>query len=234
MALKLAVVIGSVRPGRVGPSVAAWFLEAAREHGNFDVTLVDLADVGLPLLDEPEHPVKQLYEHEHTKKWAAIVDDADAFVFVTPEYDFFAPASLLNAIQYLSKEWGYKPAGIVSYGGISGGLRSTQMVRLQAIEPQRSHLAAIGVHSVCRETHNRWPLHARAVCGVRGPDDAYRAPQVGGGATAAAPKALATTLARWPQGSVPRRVIERVVRRWRHQKRELRAQFFATAPLWRS
>ena len=130
MALKLAVIIGSVRPGRVGPSVAAWFLEAAREHGNFDVTLVDLADVGLPLLDEPEHPVKQLYEHEHTKKWASIVDQADAFVFVTPEYDFFAPASLVNAIQYLSKEWQYKVAGIVSYGGISGGLRSTQTVRM--------------------------------------------------------------------------------------------------------
>ena len=140
MALKLAVVIGSTRPGRVGPSVAAWFLDAAREHGEFDVTLVDLADLDLPLLDEPEHPVKQLYKHDHTKKWAAIVDEADAFAFVTPEYDFFAPAALVNAIQYLSKEWAYKPAAIVSYGGISGGLRSTQMLRLL--------LSSLNVHAL--------------------------------------------------------------------------------------
>jgi NAD(P)H-dependent FMN reductase len=130
MSLKLTVIIGSVRTGRVGPKVAEWVFDAAREQGGFDVTLVDLADVGLPLLDEPQHPVKQQYEHDHTKRWAAIVGDADAFLFVTPEYDFFAPASLINAIQYLSQEWKYKPAGIVSYGGVSGGLRSTQMLRL--------------------------------------------------------------------------------------------------------
>ena len=69
--------------------------------------------------------MKQHYEHEHTKRWSAIIDDADAFVFVTPEYDYFAPASLVNAIQCLAKEWNYKPAGIVSYGDISGGLRAT-------------------------------------------------------------------------------------------------------------
>ena len=129
MTLKLAIIIGSVRPGRVGPYVAEWFADVAREHGGFEVTLVDLADVALPLLDEPHHPSKQHYEHEHTKRWSAIVADSDAFVFVTPEYDYFAPASLVNAIQYLSKEWKYKVAGIVSYGGISGGLRSTQTVR---------------------------------------------------------------------------------------------------------
>ena len=151
MALKLAVIIGSVRPGRVGPSVAAWFFDAAREHGDFDVTLVDLADVGLPLLDEPHHPIKQKYEHEHTKRWAAIVEDADAFVFVTPEYDFFAPASLVNAIQYLSKEWGYKPAGIVSYGGISGGLRSTQMVRLL--------LSSLNVHTLQQSVSIQFVAH---------------------------------------------------------------------------
>jgi len=128
--LKLTIIIGSVRPGRVGPTVAAWFEGVAKEHGAFDVTLIDLADVGLPLLDEREHPVKQHYEHEHTKRWSAIVADADAFVFVTPEYDYFAPASLVNAVQFLSKEWAHKAAAIVSYGGISGGLRSTQMLRL--------------------------------------------------------------------------------------------------------
>ncbi|MGC4174902.1 NADPH-dependent FMN reductase [Demequina sp.] len=127
---KLAIIIGSTRPGRVGPSVAEWFVNAARDHGAFDITLVDLKDLDLPLLDEAAHPSKQQYEHEHTKRWSAIVEDADAFVFVTPEYDYFAPAALVNAVQCLAKEWQYKPAGVVSYGGVSGGLRSTQTLRL--------------------------------------------------------------------------------------------------------
>ncbi|MCA9564563.1 MAG: NAD(P)H-dependent oxidoreductase [Myxococcales bacterium] len=129
MAFVLKVIIGSTRPGRIGPTVAAWVNEAAKEHDAFDVKLVDLAEVGLPLLDEPDHPAKQNYQHEHTKRWSAIIDEADAFVFVTPEYDFFAPASLVNAVQTLSKEWKYKPAVVVCYGGVSGGLRSAQELR---------------------------------------------------------------------------------------------------------
>ena len=140
MPLKLAIIIGSVRPGRVGPNVASWVADVAREHGDFDVTLVDLLDIDLPLLDEPHHPSKQQYQHEHTKRWAALVEAADAFIFVTPEYDYFAPASLVNAVQYLAHEWHYKPAGIVSYGGVSGGLRSTQTLRLL--------LSNVDVHTV--------------------------------------------------------------------------------------
>src|SRR4029079_993761 len=130
MPLSLAIVIASTRPGRVGPSVAAWALEAARDHGGFEPTLVDLADYNLPLLDEPEHPSLKKYHHDHTKRWSETIDAADAFLFVTPEYDFFAPAALVNAIQCLSQEWARKAAGIVSYGGVSGGLRSTQSLRL--------------------------------------------------------------------------------------------------------
>lgn len=129
MALKLNIIIGSTRPGRAGPTVAAWFDGFAREHGKFDVELVDLADFGLPLLDEAAHPRLQKYEHETTRRWAASVASADAYVLVTPEYDFFAPASLVNAVQCVLREWHYKPAGIVSYGGISGGLRATQALR---------------------------------------------------------------------------------------------------------
>jgi NAD(P)H-dependent FMN reductase len=129
MPLKLKIIIGSTRPGRKGPTVAAWVAKAAAGHADFDVETIDLADLNLPLLDEPNHPAMKKYEHAHTKRWSAIADDADAFVFVTPEYDFFAPASLVNAIECLSQEWKYKPAGVVSYGGISGGLRSTQVLR---------------------------------------------------------------------------------------------------------
>ncbi len=124
MSLKLTIIIGSTRPGRVGPTVARWVEQAARQHGKFGVELTDLADVSLPLLDEAKHPRFQHYEHEHTKRWSKIVESADAFIFVTPEYDYFAPAALVNAVQTLMREWHYKAAGIVSYGGISGGLRS--------------------------------------------------------------------------------------------------------------
>lgn len=129
MTLSLKIIIGSTRPGRKGPSVARWVDGIARADDRFTVDLVDLADMDLPLLDEPKHPVMKDYQHDHTKRWSAVIDAADAFVFVTPEYDFFAPAALVNALQCLSKEWAYKPAGVVCYGGISGGLRSSQVLR---------------------------------------------------------------------------------------------------------
>jgi NAD(P)H-dependent FMN reductase len=129
MSLKLKVISGSTRPGRVGPTIAKWAASAVEAHGGFEVEYVDLADINLPLLDEPAHPAAQQYTHEHTKRWSSIIADADAFVFLTPEYDSFAPASLVNAIQVLYKEWNYKPAGIISYGGISGGLRASQTLR---------------------------------------------------------------------------------------------------------
>lgn len=130
MTLKLNIIIASTRPGRVGPKVADWFNGFAREHGKFEAALVDLADFNLPVFDEAKHPLLQQYEHEHTKKWAASVASADAFAFVLPEYDYFPPAALVNAVQFVAREWHYKPAAIVSYGGISGGLRSAQAAKL--------------------------------------------------------------------------------------------------------
>jgi NAD(P)H-dependent FMN reductase len=127
---KLHVVIASTRPGRAGEPIAKWFLEQAKKHGKFELRLVDLAEIALPLIDEPHHPRLQKYEKEHTKKWSAIVREADAYVFVTPEYNYSAPPALLNALDYLLHEWAYKPVGFVSYGGVSGGLRSVQMTKL--------------------------------------------------------------------------------------------------------
>jgi NAD(P)H-dependent FMN reductase len=125
----LQILTVSTRPGRKGPAVAAWFERQARQHGQFAIEAVDLAEVNLPLLDEPEHPRLRKYQHEHTKAWSACVERADAFVFVTPEYNFGTPPSLVNALDYLSLEWAYKPVGFVSYGGASGGLRSVQMTK---------------------------------------------------------------------------------------------------------
>jgi len=126
---KLNVVITSTRPGRVGLPVGKWFNDFAIQNSSFDVELVDLAEVNLPLLDEPVHPRLQQYEHAHTIAWSKQVDSADAFVFVTPEYNFGTPATLVNALDYLYLEWNYKPVGFVSYGGVSGGLRSVQMTK---------------------------------------------------------------------------------------------------------
>lgn len=129
--MKLNVIITSTRPGRNGKAVGDWFFDYANANkGGFDeVVLTDLVDVGLPLYDEPNHPKMQKYEHEHTKKWSAIVGGSDAFVFVLPEYNFSAPPSFVNAVDYLWNEWAYKPAAFVSYGGVSGGLRSVQMAK---------------------------------------------------------------------------------------------------------
>ena len=125
----LQIIIVSTRKGRLGPAVADWFHRQAQASDGFDVELVDLAEVNLPLLDEPHHPRLANYQHEHTKRWSAIVSRGDAFVFVTPEYNFSTPPSLVNAVDYLSKEWAYKPAAFVSYGGISGGMRSVMMTK---------------------------------------------------------------------------------------------------------
>lgn len=130
MPLTLAIIAASTRTGRKGPAVAAWVIRTATADARFKIATHDLADHDLPLLDEPSHPSLQDYRHAHTKRWSAAITAADALLFVTPEYDYFPPASVVNAVQYLSKEWKYKPAGVVSYGGISGGLRSTQELRL--------------------------------------------------------------------------------------------------------
>jgi len=127
--LVLQVIVGSTRPGRVGLAVAQWFYGRAFGHDAFAVELVDLVDVGLPLLDEPVHPIRREYQHEHTRRWSAIVSRADAFVFVIPEYNFSLNGATKNAIDYLHFEWRYKPYGIVCYGGAARGLRAAQTLK---------------------------------------------------------------------------------------------------------
>jgi NAD(P)H-dependent FMN reductase len=129
MAPRLHTIIGSTRPGRIGPSVAAWFHAYAEQHALFKAVLVDLKSFDLPVFDEPFHPALQNYQHAHTKKWAASVAAADAFVFVAPEYNYGPSPALLNALDYVYVEWNYKPASFVSYGGISGGLRGVQATK---------------------------------------------------------------------------------------------------------
>jgi NAD(P)H-dependent FMN reductase len=126
----LAILIVSTRPGRKGGAIGAWVEQVARRHATFDIDLVDLAEVNLPLFDEPEHPRLQRYQGAHTMAWSSRIAKADAFVFVTPEYNYSAPPSLINALDYLSLEWAYKPVAFVSYGGAAGGTRAVQMIKL--------------------------------------------------------------------------------------------------------
>ncbi len=120
----LQIIVGSTRPGRVGLPVAQWFDGVARAEGAFEVELVDLADVALPLFDEPGHPMAGRYLHPHTVAWSASVARADAFVFVVPEYNHSYNAAIKNALDYLHVEWNYKPVGFVSYGGVAAGTRA--------------------------------------------------------------------------------------------------------------
>lgn len=126
---RLLVVACSTRPSRVGFPIASWTTDRARLDGRFDVELADLREIALPVFDEPRHPRLKQYEHEHTKRWSAIVERADALVFVTPEYNHGYPASLKNAIDYLHEEWKFKPAAFVSYGGIAAGTRAVQAIK---------------------------------------------------------------------------------------------------------
>jgi NAD(P)H-dependent FMN reductase len=125
----LRIIIGSTRPGRVGPAVADWIIERATEHGGFDVRVTDLAELNLPLLDEPEHPRLQKYVNQHTKEWSEQVASSDAFVLVIPEYNHSFNAATKNALDYLNAEWADKAAAFVSYGGVAAGTRAVQALK---------------------------------------------------------------------------------------------------------
>ncbi|WP_107658859.1 NADPH-dependent FMN reductase [Nocardia suismassiliense] len=130
-ALKLAVIIGSVREGRFGPVVAEWFTEHARSHGAFEVDVIDLAQADLPLAlpaappamePNPERPVGMV---DLTERLAA----ADAFVIVTPDYNRSIPAALKAVIDWHFTQWDAKAIGFVGYSGASGGLLAIEHLR---------------------------------------------------------------------------------------------------------
>lgn len=126
----LAIILSSVRQGRVGDKVAAWVLEQARQHGAFEIDFIDLLEVNLPITTgEPHHPSLQNYQLETTKAWSRRISRTSAVLIVTPEYNHGYPAALKNALDLVLKEWFYKPVGFASYGGISGGLRAVAQLK---------------------------------------------------------------------------------------------------------
>jgi NAD(P)H-dependent FMN reductase len=139
--LQVAVIIGSTREGRFGDTVARWFATRARERPDMLVDLVDLADADLP-------PVLTSHASPAVQAFGERIDRADAFVVVTPEYNHGYPASLKQAIDLLHAPWQRKPVGFVSYGGMSGGLRAVEQLRLVFAELHATTLReAVSFHS---------------------------------------------------------------------------------------
>jgi len=139
--LRIAVIIGSTRPGRKGEAIARWVYEIAQNRSDAEFELVDIQDFNLPLLDEPMSPAMGQYTHQHTKVWSEKIASFDAYVFVTPEYNHGTSAALKNAIDFLYHEWVNKAAGFVGYGGASG-TRAVENLRLVTGELQVADVKA--------------------------------------------------------------------------------------------
>ena len=133
--IKIAIILGSTRPGRNGEAVAKWVYEVSKKRSDAQFEFVDIKDFDLPLLDEPLPPIMGQYSKPHTRVWAAKIDSFDAYVFVTPEYNHGTSGALKNAIDFLFAEWNNKAAGFVSYGGASGA-RGVEQLRLNLAEVQ--------------------------------------------------------------------------------------------------
>jgi len=139
--IKIAIIIGSTRPGRKAEAVAKWVHDIAKKRSDAQFEIVDIKDYNLPLLDEPIPPSLGQYSQPHTKTWAAKIASFDAFVFVTPEYNHGIPGALKNAIDYLYAEWNNKAAGFVSYGS-ANGVRAVESLRLVMGEVQVADVRA--------------------------------------------------------------------------------------------
>jgi NAD(P)H-dependent FMN reductase len=137
--LKIAIIIGSTRPNRIGEGIARWVFEVAKKRTEAEFELVDIRDYHLPILDEPHSASLQKYLKQHTKLWSEKISSFDGFVFVTPEYNHGTSGALKNALDFLYKEWNNKAAGFVSYGG-SGGLRAVEQLRIILAALQIAHV----------------------------------------------------------------------------------------------
>lgn len=128
--LRIAVVVGSVRENRFGPVVARWFAEHAAHRPDLDVEVLDLADVNVALSRTfAGHDVSDS-ERNALAGLTSAIERADGFVVVTPEFNHGYPAALKEAIDVHREQWYAKPVAFVSYGGLSGGLRSVEGLRL--------------------------------------------------------------------------------------------------------
>nr|ANY57938.1 FMN Reductase [uncultured bacterium] len=130
----IQVILGSTRQGRVGASVASWFMQHASARTDLSAELVDLADWPLPFFNSPVPPAFGPSSDPQARAWAAKVGQADGYVLVTPEYNHGYPAVLKNALDHVYREWNGKPVGFVGYGGPGGGVRAVEQLRQVVVE----------------------------------------------------------------------------------------------------
>ncbi|MFH8533229.1 NADPH-dependent FMN reductase [Streptomyces tendae] len=138
---KIAIILGSTRPGSAGKAVGSWVLEHARQRTDAEFELIDLTEVDLPPIDEPMPPALGRYTHPHTQQWADTVAAYDGYLFVTPEYNHSYPGSLKNALDRVYAEWNNKAAGFISYG-VDGGVRAVEALRPVAASLQLADVSA--------------------------------------------------------------------------------------------
>ena len=190
----LLVIIASTRPGRLGLPIANWAISEIEKHGDFEVDVADLALMNLPMLDEPHHPIHRNYTKPHTIAWSKRVDAADAILIVTPEYNYGMPGSLKNALDFLIHEWNYKPVAFISYGGMSGGMRSVMMAKQVVTTLKMVPLPeAVNIHMVPK-LHPRRPVRPRGSPRDRPQEGARRTDSLGGCAPHPASDAAGTGL----------------------------------------
>lgn len=165
--IKIAIIVGSTRPGRKADAVAAWVHGLATQRKDAEFEIVDIKDFNLPLLDEPVPPSRGQYSQPHTKAWSAKIAAFDAYVFVTPEYNHGISGALKNAIDFLYAEWNNKAAGFVSYGS-AGGARAVEHLRLVMAEIQIADVRAQVMLSLATDfekytTFAPGPQHAKTL-----------------------------------------------------------------------
>jgi len=141
--LNLKIIIGSTRPGRAADRVVPWIGQVAREHGAFDVEVLDLRDWPLPIFGETfatlGDPATPTFSVPEVRRWNDAIRAGDAYLFVTPEYNHSVPAVLKNAIDSVFATFGFrnKPAAFLAYsGGIGGGIRAVEHLAHIAIEAE--------------------------------------------------------------------------------------------------
>lgn len=126
MAKNIQLIIGSTRQNRLGAQVAEWVKSHAQAHEELNIEVIDLLDQNLPFFNSAVSPMYAPDTSEAGKAWAEKIENGDGFIFVTPEYNRSIPASLKNAIDFVYSQWLTKPAAIVSYGWIDGGVGASK------------------------------------------------------------------------------------------------------------
>ncbi|MES2097274.1 MAG: NADPH-dependent FMN reductase [Pseudomonadota bacterium] len=126
--LKIQIIVGSVREGRLSLPIAEWVLAQAEGRPELSGELLDLKVWDLPMFAEPNPPATGKYTGEKQRAWGQKIGAADGYILVAPEYNHGISAVLKNALDTVSAEWARKPVAFVAHGGM-GGARSVEQLR---------------------------------------------------------------------------------------------------------